>query len=93
MRKALIAVVLLLVGAVVVLVGSEEASTPLPPGTVAESVLVVKSKHRMTLLNNGKELKSYQVALGRGSRAAKMRQGDDEIWRAVPDGTPITIKP
>jgi murein L,D-transpeptidase YafK len=44
----------------------------------ADQILVVKSQHSMTLLANGKVLKTYKVALGRGTGKAKQREGDHE---------------
>ena len=51
-------------------------SAPLPPGAVADRILVEKSQQRMTLFNNGKPLKVYVVALGRGEPGKKARRGD-----------------
>jgi murein L,D-transpeptidase YafK len=41
----------------------------------ADRIIIVKSKHSMVLIANGKPLKSYRVALGK-SDGAKERQGD-----------------
>jgi murein L,D-transpeptidase YafK len=50
----------------------------LPQDVHADQILVVKSQHSMTLLANGRVLKTYKVALGRGSGKAKQREGDHE---------------
>ena len=44
-------------------------------GVKADRIVILKSKHLMTLMANGKTLRSYRVALGR-SDGAKERQGD-----------------
>ena len=44
-------------------------------GVKADHIIIVKSKHSMVLMANGKPLRSYSVALGR-SDGAKERQGD-----------------
>jgi murein L,D-transpeptidase YafK len=42
----------------------------------ADSILVEKSSHRMSLIKDGRVLRSYRVALGRGGPEAKSREGD-----------------
>jgi murein L,D-transpeptidase YafK len=44
-------------------------------GVKADHIIIVKSKHSMVLMANGKPLRSYRVALGK-SQGAKERQGD-----------------
>ena len=44
-------------------------------GDKADRIIIVKSKHSMVLMANGKPIKSYRVALGK-SDGAKERQGD-----------------
>ena len=53
-------------------------STPL-----ATSIVVEKRAHRMTVYHGDRVLRRFQVALGRGGLAPKMRQGD----RRVPEGS------
>lgn len=48
----------------------------LPDSVTADSILVEKSSHRMSLLKDGKVLRTYRVALGRGGPQPKFRQGD-----------------
>lgn len=62
----------------------------------ADRVIVDKRSHRLTLWRGGKALKSYRVALGSGGLAPKVHAGDnliEEIWRLVPIGTPVEIRP
>ncbi len=49
---------------------------PLPPGTMADYVLIEKQAHRLTLFSAHKKLRSYHVAIGRGGHGAK-RSGRD----------------
>ncbi len=44
----------------------------------ADRIVVVKSSHTMTLMANGRVLKVYKVALGRGSSGPKEREGDNK---------------
>lgn len=48
------------------------AASPLP----ADRVLIEKSVRKLTLLGNGKPLRTYQVSLGPNPAGAKERQGD-----------------
>ena len=58
--------------------GCNSNSPALQENIHADQILVVKSQHSMTLLANGKVLKTYKVALGRGDGKAKQREGDHE---------------
>jgi murein L,D-transpeptidase YafK len=49
------------------------ASVPTPH---ADRIVVVKSAHTMTLYAHGQPLRTYRVALGRGTGSAKVREGD-----------------
>jgi len=42
----------------------------------ADSILILKKDHVMELLSEGKVIRTYKVALGRGGLAPKVRQGD-----------------
>lgn len=48
----------------------------LPPGTVADRVIVDKTARTLTLLSQGRVLKTYPVRLGRNPSGAKTRAGD-----------------
>jgi len=56
---------------------------PLPDHVTADSILVEKSMHRMSLLKDGQVLRTYHVALGRGGPEPKSREGDAR----TPEGT------
>jgi len=46
------------------------------PGTAVDRVVVYKHRRRLVLLSDGKELRSYKIALGGEPSGPKMRQGD-----------------
>lgn len=48
----------------------------LPPGLRADTILIEKSEHLLTLYCDGQKLKSYRIALGRKPLGAKVREGD-----------------
>ena len=49
----------------------------------ANSILVIKHTHTMTLFRDDQPLKQYRVALGRGGLGPKLQAGDNK----VPEGT------
>jgi murein L,D-transpeptidase YafK len=51
---------------------------PLSGEQKADRIVVVKSSHTMMLMANGRILKTYKVALGRGAPGPKEREGDDK---------------
>ncbi len=87
-RRSIIAGVLPLLAGVAAGAGAvaaarpEDEPAPLPPGTRADRILVVKSRRAMTLFRSGAELRTYDVALARGGMAPKRREGD----ALVPEG-------
>jgi murein L,D-transpeptidase YafK len=54
----------------------EEPRTSLPDQVIADSIVVEKSTHRMSLLKDGQVLRTYRVSLGRGGPEPKSREGD-----------------
>lgn len=60
----------------VLLVGMLAAETPVAPKPKADQVVVVKSERTLTLLAQGKVLRTYKVALGGTPVGAKEQQGD-----------------
>ena len=76
-RRLGIAAMLAVLVAGAVWVGVKVApSAPLPLNATADRILVEKSQQRMTLYSNGKPLKVYAVALGKGEPGKKARRGD-----------------
>jgi murein L,D-transpeptidase YafK len=60
------------------------APSPALAGEAAvDRIFIDKSDHRMTVFTDGKPVRSFRVALGRGGLAPKQRQGDNR----VPEGT------
>jgi murein L,D-transpeptidase YafK len=56
---------------------------PLPRDAVANRVLVEKSARRLTLLRDGKALKTYRVALGQAPSGAKEYEGDQRTPEGI----------
>ena len=56
---------------------------PLPDDLTADSIVVEKSAHRLSLYKDGQVLRTYRVALGRGGPEPKAREGDAR----TPEGT------
>ena len=52
------------------------AGAALPPGAVADRVLIEKAQRRLTLFSGSRPLKSYRVALGDHPIGRKQREGD-----------------
>jgi murein L,D-transpeptidase YafK len=50
--------------------------TPLPDHLTADSVIVEKSMHRLSLFKDGQLLRSYRISIGRGGPEPKGREGD-----------------
>jgi len=42
----------------------------------ADRIIIVKSAHTMTLINNGVALRTYKVAIGKGGMGPKVQRGD-----------------
>ena len=53
------------------------------PGAVIDRVVVYKHEHKLVLLSQGKEVRSYRVALGREPIGPKTRQGDHKTPEGV----------
>ncbi|HEX8925759.1 MAG TPA: L,D-transpeptidase family protein [Terriglobales bacterium] len=51
-------------------------SHPVPLQDHATKVVVIKSEHKLLLLNGDRVIRTYKVAIGRGGLAPKQRQGD-----------------
>jgi len=49
---------------------------PAPAPQSADSILILKKDHVLELLKDGKVIRTYKVALGRGGLAPKEREGD-----------------
>jgi len=49
---------------------------PLPPGTTIDRIVVEKTARRLSIFRDGKEIKTYRVALGRNPIGSKQEEGD-----------------
>jgi hypothetical protein len=58
------------------------AATPYPPIGLADSIVVEKKAHLLTLFRDGKPMRTYLVALGGNPRGDKVSAGD----RRTPEG-------
>lgn len=54
----------------------QESSTPIGK---ADKILVLKSAHTLSLMSNGRPLRTYSVALGRNPVGPKARKGDHRV--------------
>ena len=83
-RRHLIGIALaLVICAGGVLVWANQPGPPLPAGATADRVVVDKSARTLTLLDRGRPLKTYRVALGAHPFGPKRREGDER----TPEGT------
>ena len=58
------------------LLGAEAAAAETPADDKADRIVILKSERQLLLLQDGKVLKSYAIALGSHPVGAKRRQGD-----------------
>jgi murein L,D-transpeptidase YafK len=63
--------------------GMRAGREPLPDGARADSILIEKSRRKLTLLKDGKPLKTYTVALGGSPIGPKEREGDGKTPEGV----------
>ena len=80
MRRKYIPILLVLAIVAALLISSHHTTPPLP---TADSILVIKHDHSLTLLHDGQPIKQYRVALGRGGLGPKQQAEDNR----VPEGT------
>ncbi|MFL6589621.1 MAG: murein L,D-transpeptidase family protein [Chthoniobacterales bacterium] len=83
MRFLLVLVTLFFLAAVAVAMAAYLNFSPLPYDAVADRVVVEKSARQLTLLRNGRTLKTYRVALGRGPAGPKEYEGDQRTPEGV----------
>jgi murein L,D-transpeptidase YafK len=62
---------------IIAVLGRGTEQPPLPPDARADSVLIDKTGHSMTLFRSGEPLRTYAVSLERGGLEAKTREGDN----------------
>jgi murein L,D-transpeptidase YafK len=49
---------------------------PLPPGTTIDRIVVEKAARKLSVFRDGRQLKTYRVALGRSPIGPKEKEGD-----------------
>jgi murein L,D-transpeptidase YafK len=78
LMRNLVLVLLLVVAAAAIaaLIFLRGHSTALPQGTVIDRIVVEKSARKLSVFRNGRELKSYLVALGANPIGMKEEEGD-----------------
>jgi murein L,D-transpeptidase YafK len=83
LKLLLIVLLIICVMAVGLVVAAYLNVNPLPHDAVADRILVEKAARRLTLLQNGRALKSYSVALGRTPVGAKEFEGDQRTPEGI----------
>jgi murein L,D-transpeptidase YafK len=56
---------------------------PLPAGTTIDRIVVEKSRKRLSIFRDGKQVKGYRIALGRNPLGAKQQEGDMKTPEAM----------
>ena len=82
-RRSIVRIAIVCVAALAaLLVWANWPPYSLPPGAVADRIVVLKSKRQLELHANGSVLKTYTVSLGRHPVGPKEREGD----KRTPEG-------
>ena len=71
-----IATLALVLSLVIVSISRTQATTSLPS---ADTMLLIKHAHTLTLFRDGQAIKQYSVALGRGGLGPKVQAGDNRV--------------
>ena len=79
-RRKFVPILLLLAILSILSLSRHRGLTALP---TADSILIIKHDHSLTLFRDGHRIKQYSVALGRGGLGPKQQAGDNK----VPEGT------
>jgi murein L,D-transpeptidase YafK len=67
----------------ILLVPRVSAEQALIPEVKADQVILTKKEHTLTLMSQGKVLKTYKIALGRDPVGPKVRQGDHKTPEGI----------
>lgn len=62
---------------------AHHVSSPLPPATTIDRIVIEKSARKLSVFGNGKRLKTYRVALGHNPMGAKQEEGDNKTPEGV----------
>ena len=75
-RRAIVVLVCVVALTVGTYIYAHHNWNPLPDGTTIDRIVVEKSARKLSVWKDGRELKSYRVALGRDPVGAKQQEGD-----------------
>ena len=82
-RRVIIVLVALPAAVLFTWVYAHHVWNPLPAGTTIDRIVLEKSARTLSVLANGKTLKSYRVALGRNPVGAKQQEGDNKTPEGI----------
>ena len=82
-RRVIIILVALSAAVLFTWVHAHHVWNPLPAGTTIDRIVLEKSARTLSVLANGKTLKSYRVALGRNPVGAKQQEGDNKTPEGI----------
>ena len=83
MRAKILLAVFLIIGATAIFFFAHHDWKVLPGGTTIDRILVEKSERKLSILRDGKVLKTYRVALGRNPIGAKEQEGDNKTPEGI----------
>lgn len=75
-KSAILLFVSILICAFAILFLAHHNWNPLPVGTTIDRMVVEKSARRLSVFQNGNQVKTYRIALGRNPVGAKQEEGD-----------------
>ncbi|HEY2680774.1 MAG TPA: L,D-transpeptidase family protein [Candidatus Udaeobacter sp.] len=76
MKLTIICAALILICAFAIYLYAHHNWNSLPEGTTIDRVVVEKSARRLSVFENGNQIKTYRIALGRSPLGPKQKQGD-----------------
>jgi murein L,D-transpeptidase YafK len=79
----IIAVALLIIGVFTPYFYAHHNWSPLPAETSIDRIVVEKSAKKLSIFRDGKQIKSYRIALGRNPVGAKQEEGDNKTPEGV----------
>jgi len=82
-RAKILLAVFLIIGATAIFFFAHHDWKVLSGGTTIDQILVEKSERKLSILRDGKVLKTYRVALGRNPIGAKEQEGDNKTPEGI----------
>ena len=83
MKRTIILAALILICALAIYLCAHHNWNSLPAGTTIDRIVVEKSARRLSIFRDGKQLKTYRVALGRNPLGAKREEGDTKTPEGI----------